>query len=224
MNKPFSPACERNQDPILAILRTVLPCPVAIGDAPSACGAAGVPDVLDVLEIGSGTGQHAVHFARHLPYLRWQTSDLPENHPGIEAWRTDAALENVLSPLSLDMQRPVWPGRRFDAVYSANTAHIMSWQQVETMIAGVAGMLVPDGRFCLYGPFKYEGNHTSAGNATFDAALRADAPHRGIRDIEDVRARALAAGLILQADHAMPANNRLLVFVRSSRALVASCN
>ena len=198
MSKPFSPACERNSAPILAVLRGVL------------------RNASSVLEIGSGTGQHAVHFARHLQHLQWHASDLPENHPGIHAWLEEAELDNVLPPVALDMQSPVWPGIAFDAAFTANTAHIMSWPQVETMIAGVAARLPPGGLFCIYGPFNYEGRFTGQGNADFDAALKAAVPHRGLRDFEAVVTVAAAHGMTLQADNAMPADNRLLVFGRTA--------
>ena len=200
MTKPFSAACERNRDPILSVLRTVF-------DAPAR-----------VLEIGSGTGQHAVHFGAQLPHLHWQTSDLPENHAGILAWLEEARLPNVLAPIDLDMGASDWSKKvsrtGFAAVYTANTCHIMSWPQVETMVAGVGRLLPPKGLLCIYGPFNYGGLPTSEGNARFDAALREDAPQRGIRDIEAMLALAKANGLHQQADHAMPANNRLLIFQR----------
>ncbi len=203
MNKPFSEACERNREPILAVLRNVL------------------RHCRSVLEIGSGTGQHAVHFGSHLPHLQWQTSDLAENHPGIDAWIDAAKPGNVLAPIALDMAAPAWPQRRFDAVYTANTCHIMSWPQVETMMAGVACVLEPAGVFCIYGPFNYNGACTSEGNARFDAALRQQAPHRGIRDIEAMTSLAARNGWYLQADHAMPANNRLLLFAGAAMAPAA---
>ena len=200
MTKPFSAACERNRDPILAVLRTVLHAPAR------------------VLEIGSGTGQHAVHFGAELPHLQWQTSDLAENHAGILAWLADARLANVLAPISLDMAASDWSesawATGFDAVYTANTCHFMSWPQVEAMFAGVGRILAPNGLLCIYGPFNEGGLPTSEGNARFDAALRADAPHRGIRDVRAIRALARAHGLQQQADHEMPANNRLLIFQR----------
>ena len=201
MTKPFSAPCERNRDPILAALRTLLQEPAR------------------VLEIGSGTGQHAVHFGAHLPHLQWQTSDLDENHAGIRAWLDEANLQNVLAPLHLDMASPEWsaqvPAPGFSVVYSANTCHIMSWSQVETMIAGAAGLLPPGGLLCIYGPFNYNGRPTSEGNAQFDVALRADAPQRGIRDIEALQVFAAAHDMHQIADHEMPANNHLLVFQRS---------
>lgn len=202
MDKPFSEACARNCEPILAVLRTVLqPC-------------------RSVLEIGSGTGQHAVHFGAHLPHLQWQTSDLAENHAGIRAWIAAAQPGNVLAPITLDMAAPAWPGRPFDALYTANTCHIMSWPQVEAMMAGVAHVLEPQGVLCIYGPFNYNGAYTSEGNARFDAALRQPMSHRGIRDVEAMQGLASRNGLWLQADHAMPANNRLLLFARGSATAV----
>ncbi len=197
MSKQFSSACERNREPILALLRTIL---------------AGRQSVL---EIGSGSGQHAVFFAAHLPGLIWQTSDLPQNHASILAWQQEAQLPNVLPPLTLDMRAPAWPAPSFDAVFTANTCHIMAWPQVEQMFAGVGQLLPAGGVLCVYGPFNVGGHFTSAGNAQFDAALRQQAAHMGIRDVEAVNRLAAAAGLVLEADHAMPANNRLLVWRRA---------
>ncbi len=196
MSKQFSPACERNREPICAILREVL---------------AGHEYLL---EIGSGTGQHAAFFGAQLPHLIWQTSDLPQNHPSINAWLQEAQLANVLPPLALDVNGTAWPSRRFDAVFSANTCHIMAWPQVEAMFAGVGRILQPGGVLCIYGPFNYGGAFTSASNAQFDASLKAQAAHMGIRDFEAMDALAKEQGLTLQADHAMPANNRLLVWRR----------
>lgn len=191
--KPFSPACERNREPILAILRAVL------------------ADAKSVLEIGSGTGQHAVFFCEHLPHLVWQTSDLPANHAGIAAWLAEAQLPNVLPPLALDASGE-WPAGPFDAVFSANTCHIMAWQEVVAMFASASRVLASGGALCIYGPFNYGGAFTSDSNARFDAQLRMQAPHMGIRDFEAVNRLASQLGLTLQADHEMPANNRLLVW------------
>lgn len=192
--KPYSDACERNRDPILEVLRR------AFADAES------------VLEIGSGTGQHAVHFAAALPQLVWQTADLPAQHPGILAWIADSGLANVRAPLALDLTRPDWPAGPVDAAFTANTLHIVSWASVQRLFEGVARVLRPGGVFCVYGPFNYAGAFTSDSNARFDAMLRARDPDSGIRDFEDVRALADAAGLQLEADHPMPANNRTLVW------------
>lgn len=197
MSKEFSAACERNAEPILAVLRDVL------AKRPR------------VLEIGSGTGQHAVYFGRRLPHVTWQTSDLPANHASILAWQRDECLPNVLPPVALDTAASAWPAGPFDAVFSANTCHIMAWPQVEAMFAGAGALLAPGGALCIYGPFNYGGRFTSDSNAQFDASLRARAPHMGIRDIEAVDALASAHGMRLHHDYAMPANNRLLVWLRA---------
>jgi len=193
-DKPYSEACERNKDPILAILRSQL------------------RDSRMVLEIGSGTGQHAVHFARHLPHLTWQTSDVRANHAGIVAWIEHSGLANVLRPLDLDVSSSPWPTCAADACFTANTAHIMSWAEVEAMFAGVTALLPPGGTFCQYGPFAYAGRHTSLSNREFDAMLRQRDPLSGIRDVVDLRSLAEREGLEPLADHEMPANNRLLVW------------
>lgn len=190
--RPFSQACENNKQPILDIIRPLM-------------------SQLDlVLEVGSGTGQHAVHFAGHMPALRWQPSDQAEYLPGIRAWRDWAALPNLLAPLELDVRSQQWPVSNFNGLFSANTAHIMAWQQVEEFFAGIGRHLAPGGVFCLYGPFNYGGQFTSQSNARFDLWLKDRDPLSGIRDFEAIETLAKAAGLELVADHAMPANNRLL--------------
>lgn len=194
--KPFAPSCERNREPILAVLREwYAPC-------------------ARVLEIGSGTGQHAVHFAAALPHLIWQCSDRAEQLPGMRLWLDEAALANTPAPLALDVESGPWPTQRFDAMFSANTAHIMSWEQVQALFAQLPQLLSAGGVFVLYGPFKRGGEHTSEGNVAFDAQLRAQTPHRGIRDVEALDALALAAGMQRIADVAMPANNACLVWRR----------
>ena len=195
LHKPFSAASERNREPILAVLREHL------------------ADRRRVLEIGSGTGQHAVHFAEALPQLSWQTSDRDENHEGIRLWLEEAALPNVIAPLSLDVGGS-WPAAQYDAVYSANTLHIMSWQEVEQFFSRLPAVMADEALLIVYGPFNYGGRFTSDSNAEFDASLRAAVPHRGIRDFEAVDKLAQAAGLWLLKDHAMPANNRCLVWQR----------
>lgn len=194
MNKPFSPSCENNKRPILSVLR-------------QSFAAAG-----SVLEIGSGTGQHAVFFAESMPWLAWQPSDRAENLPGIRAWCEDVSLPNLLVPIELDVAALPWPALRVDAVFSANTAHIMHWPEVETFIAGVGAVLPKGGTFCLYGPFNYAGRYTSDSNAQFDTWLRQRDPSSGIRDFEAIERLARDAGLRLAADHEMPANNRTLVW------------
>lgn len=197
MTKPFSAACERNREPILAQLRRFLP-----GRG-------------RVLEIGSGTGQHAVYFGAHLPELSWQTSDLPSNHPDIHAWLADEAPPNVLPPVALDVRADVWPSGPWDAVFTANTCHIMAWDEVEAMFAGAARALRPGGPLCVYGPFNYDGKFTSESNAMFDMSLKAQGEHMGIRNFEDVCRVAESHGLTLVEDCAMPAHNRLIVWKKT---------
>ena len=197
METPCAPACERNREPILDVLRD------HFGDRRA------------VLEIGSGTGQHAIFFAARLPHLLWQTSDRAENLPGIQAWLDEAGLPNTPPPLDLDVMR-AWPARRYDAVFSANTLHILPWAAVERLFAGLPDVLASDARVAIYGPFNYGGRFTSASNAAFDLRLKEDAPHRGIRDFEEVNRLAGLAGLELVEDRAMPSNNRCLVWRRSA--------
>lgn len=200
-NKQFSSACERNREPILATLRNVF------------------ADRRHVLEIGSGTGQHAVFFGAALPQLIWQTGDLPQSHPSIQAWLQEAELTNVLSPIVVDMSKVDWAtdllDSGIDAVFTANTCHIMAWSEVERMFAGASRILPAGGKLCVYGPFNYNGQFTSPGNAQFDASLRAQAAHMGIRDIEAMQQLAGRHGFVMQADHALPANNRLLAWQRN---------
>ncbi|BBB58989.1 hypothetical protein UNDKW_0716 [Undibacterium sp. KW1] len=196
MNKPYSAACERNSGPILQAITPLLTRSHSL------------------LEIGSGTGQHAVTFARQLAHLQWQTSDRAEYHPGILAWLDEAALPNVLPPLELNIGKSPWPQKQFDAVFTANTCHIMAWEEVQLMFAGVANMLNNGGLFLIYGPFNYAGQFTSESNQQFDASLRQQAAHMGIRDIEKVIALANQHDMQLQQDIPMPANNRLLVLMK----------
>jgi len=200
MTKPHSPACERNRDPILDVLREYF------------------ADRREVLEIGSGTGQHAVYFAKALPQLHWQTSDVVENLPGIRAWLDEAHLPNTPPPLLLDV-RAEWPAKKFDAVFSANTLHIMSWSEVERLFERLQYVLTDDAVVAIYGPFNYQGQFTSQSNADFNAGLQARGAHMAIRDFESVNALAAAIELQLLADVAMPANNRMLVWRRENRPL-----
>ncbi len=194
--KPFSAACERNRDPILAVLRTHF------------------ADRQRVLEIGSGNGQHAVYFAAAMPQIFWQTSDRAENLPGIELWLAEAALANTPAPLAVDVADAAWPDEPYDAVFSANTLHIMSWTQVQALFAALPGVTTAAAKLAIYGPFNYDGKYTSASNAEFDASLKARAPQMGIRDFAAVDALAHVAGFNLIDDVAMPANNRTLVWQR----------
>lgn len=196
MEKPTAPSCEKNRESILAVLREHF------------------ADRRHVLEIGSGTGQHGIFFAEHLPHLRWQTSDRAENLPGITAWLQEAALPNTVLPLELDVTA-AWPERRHDAVFSANTLHIMPWSAVECLFARLPDVLAANARLVIYGPFNYGGQFSSDSNAAFDRWLKEKAPHQGIRDFEKVHALAQAAGLELLEDRAMPSNNRCLVWQAS---------
>jgi cyclopropane fatty-acyl-phospholipid synthase-like methyltransferase len=164
-----------------------------------------------VLEVGSGTGQHAVHFAAAMPHLTWQTSDVPAHLSGIRQWLDEARLPNTPEPLAFDINGSAPPGR-FDAVFSANTLHIMAWAEVQRLFSMLPESMSDDATLVVYGPFNYRGEFTGASNAAFDASLRATNPQRGIRDFEAVDALAKSAGLVLVEDRAMPANNRCLVW------------
>lgn len=197
MDRPFAPACERNRAPILDLLR----------DAFAPCR--------HVLEIGSGTGQHAVHFAAAMPWLDWQCSDRAMHLPGIRQWLHEAALPNTPAPLELDVGER-WPTAHYDAVFSANTLHIMGWPEVERMFACLPGVTTDDAVLAIYGPFNRSGRATSDSNAAFDRSLKARDPRMGLRDAEAVDLLAQAAGFVLQEDRAMPANNRCLVWHRQA--------
>lgn len=199
--KPFSIACERNRLPIATGLDRWM------------------SDRRHVLEIGSGTGQHAVFFAARWPHLQWQASDHPDALAGIDAWRTEAALPNLATPLALQAELPPLPALtlppglpRFDAVFSANTLHIMGWAHVQALFAGLPAVMEPDALLAVYGPFNAGGGYTSDSNAQFDAWLKARDPRSGIRDVEAVQALAAAQGFVALGDIAMPANNRLLLW------------
>lgn len=194
--KPHSEACERNREPILQVLRQWFTQP-------------GV-----ALEIGAGTGQHAVHFAANLPHLQWQPTDREENLAGIGLWVSEAGLPNLRAPLKFDVRDSTWPVETVDYIFSANTAHIMSWPEVELMFAGVARVLRPRGLFALYGPFNRDGQFTSESNKAFDASLRQRDPQMGLRDDKALKTLASERGLRFTAEHAMPANNRLLIWQR----------
>jgi len=192
----LSEACERNKGPILGVL----------SDELAACQR--------VLEVGSGTGQHAVYFAAHLPHLTWQPSELPAGLPALAARIRAEGGPNLLPPVPLDVRTDPWPVAPVDAVFSANTLHIMSWSEVQQFFRGVRAVLIAPGVLCVYGPFSYHGRHTSDSNAEFDAYLKQRDPRSGIRDFAALDELARGAGLALSADHAMPANNRTLVWRR----------
>ncbi|WP_126452147.1 DUF938 domain-containing protein [Sulfuriflexus mobilis] len=195
-NKPFAEPCEQNKQVILDILREEF------------------AHTGRVLEVGSGTGQHAVFFARHLPHLVWQCSDRAETLAGIRTWLDETNLANTPPPLQLDVLADTWPERQFDGVFSANAVHIMGWPAVEAMFNGIGEILEEKGLLCLYGPFNYAGDYSSESNARFDVWLKQRDPQSGIRDFEALDALARQIGLSLRNDHEMPANNRILVWQR----------
>jgi len=193
---PFSAACERNKDPILEVLRIRL---------------AGRSQVL---EIGSGTGQHAAYFARALDPMIWHpTEQLAYLADLAERVRLEGS-HNLRAPTLLDVRQAVWPVRSVDAVFTANTLHIMSWAEVTALFRGVGNVLAPGGVLCIYGPFRYSGRYTSDSNQEFDRMLQERDPQSGLRDIEAITPLAGQYGLRLDADHDLPANNRLLIYTR----------
>jgi cyclopropane fatty-acyl-phospholipid synthase-like methyltransferase len=194
VEKPFASAPARNAAPILGVLRHEL------------------RDCSTVFEIGSGTGQHAVTFAAALPGVAWQTSDLEQSHAGIRAWIADAGPANVLPPLDFDVLSATAPPSQYDAVFSANTAHIMSYAAVCRMFELVGGMLPEAGVFCLYGPFSRGGRFSTQSNAAFDASLRSRNAAMGIRDLDDLESLAGRNGMVLARIYAMPSNNLLTVW------------
>ena len=192
--KPFAESAERNGAPILDVLRSEF----------ARC--------TKVLEIGSGTGQHAVRFAKELPFLQWQTSDLDENHDGIRAWVNVSGLPNLLPPLSLDVLTADVPATSCDAVYSANTAHIMGIAAVQKMFALAGNVLTDGGVFCLYGPFRQDGEFNTPSNAAFHQTLRLQNPEMGIRHLESLDDYARDHHLARVRLYAMPANNHIAVW------------
>ncbi len=190
---PYSESCERNKAPILEVLQQLLPSSGKI------------------LEIGSGTGQHIAYFAPHFPLLQWQPSDRDEYLPGLTARVEQEGSPNILPPIKLDVLEQ-WPDGRFDAAYSANTAHIMGWDAVCATFAGLGAHLAPGGLYCLYGPFNQDGGFTAESNREFDRHLRSSDPHMGLRDLEALESLAKRSQMLLQEQFSMPANNQILVF------------
>ncbi len=193
-NKPYFPACERNQSYILEHLKPLL------------------LQSKNVLEIGSGTGQHAVFFGRALSHIQWQTSDLEPWHQGIKMWLHEANLSNVLPPISLDVDKDTILENYYDAVFTANTFHIMSTTSMEHCIQKVGHALKEGGLFILYGPFKFNGMFTSQSNAEFDMLLKTQQAHQGVRDFEVIVNLAKSAQLSHEQTLPMPANNFILIF------------
>lgn len=196
MGKPYASASTRNAAPILGVLQHEF------------------RDTSAVFEIGSGTGQHAVTFAAALPHITWQTSDLEQSHNGIRAWIDESGLGNVLPPVSFDVLSAKAASAAYDAVFSANTAHIMSYAAVEKMFDLAGTMLRGEGVFCLYGPFSRGGQFSTPSNEAFDASLRSRNPAMGIRDLDDLEVLAGRHRMRLSRTYAMPANNLLVIWAR----------
>jgi SAM-dependent methyltransferase len=195
---PCSEASERNKGPILGVLQ----------EAFAGC--------THVLEIGSGTGQHAVHFALEMPGLVWQPSELPDAMPALRKRIFNEGPSNLRAPVVIDVTAPPWDVRKVDGVFTANTLHIMHWPQVEALFAGLPAVARPGAVLAIYGPFRYGGTYTSPSNESFDRMLHARDPGSGIRDFEAVDALARRAGFSLVADHSMPANNQTIVWKLSA--------
>jgi len=194
MNKPFSQSCENNKQPILQRIQTVF------------------QQSQTVWEIGSGTGQHACYFAENLPHLTWQATDRAENIAGIDSWIDHATLANLPKGLALNVADQQWPCQHIDALFTANTLHIMHIDEVGCFFNGLKNYLTDKAKVCIYGPFNYQGQYTSQSNQQFDQWLKARDPASGIRDFEAIERLANNAGIFINNDFAMPANNRLLVF------------
>jgi len=194
MNKPNAPSCEQNQQVILDVLKTLFTEPG------------------DVLEIGSGTGQHAVFFTHHLPHLHWQPGDLEAEHAGMKLWFEEVAHDRIKAPMVLDVDMPSWPVVKMDYIFTANTTHIISAAQAEKMLKHVGEHLKQGGLFTQYGPFNYNGKYTSESNANFDVWLKQRNPESCIKDFETIEQHANRNGMQLFKDIEMPANNRILVW------------
>ncbi len=188
--KQHSPSCERNKEPILAVLREIFTAPGL------------------VLEIGSGSGQHAAYFARGLPHVTWQPTDTAENLPSISAWRTEASLSNLREPLALDLLVDDWPVKKAQALVCINTIHIVAWEAAQKLFIGAGRLLSPGGILYVYGPYRYANRPLEPSNEDFDRWLKARDPVSGIRLFEDVNRLAEQSGFVLSGDRAMPANNR----------------
>lgn len=190
--KPYSESCDQNRNPILNIIQKLF------------------ANKKYILEIGSGTGQHAAYFAKHMPHLIWQCSDQTAYHNGINQWIKEAKLNNILAPIALNVSKDDWPSTNTDAIFSANSVHIMSWDNVKDLINNAGKLLTKNGLLVLYGPFNYNNQYTSQSNKQFDRWLKQREPKSGIRDFEDINKLAKQAKFILQNDYPMPANNRIL--------------
>lgn len=197
MEKPYSVACERNRDPILEVLKQVI-----------------TRDDNRLLEVGSGTGQHAVYFAPHFPWMEWYPTDVQANLAGMKLWFDEAKISNIQKPQRMEVGKDELPKLKFEIIYTANTFHIMHWKECKSLMKMFGGRLREGSRVIIYGPFKYEGQFTSESNADFDQTLKAKDPMSGIRSFEDVNNAMIKNGFELTLDVDMPANNQMLIFTR----------
>lgn len=195
--KPYSPACDRNKEPILEVLKEVIH---------------GTDRRL--LEIGSGTGQHAVFLAPHFPQVEWHPTDVTVNLKGISIWLDEAKAKNIQRPTRVEVGKDELPKLKFDVIFTSNTFHIMHWKECKSLIKQFGGRLREGSRVVIYGPFKYGGNFTSPSNEEFDQSLKARDPLSGIRNFEDVNNAMIKNGFELMMDVPMPANNQTLVYKR----------
>ena len=196
MNKPYSESCDQNKDVILSVISPLF------------------FSLSNVLEIGSGTGQHAIYFAERMPHLTWHTSDCLSYLDGINMWLADTSLTNVLPPLELNVSRSQWPQLEVDAVFTANSIHIMHQQDVVNLIKGVGKLLKQGGSFVIYGPFNYNGLYTSKSNENFDQWLKQRDAFSGIKHFEEIESLVNSNNMQLVTDYEMPANNRILHFIK----------
>lgn len=195
--KPYALSCDKNSEPILQVLKPYL------------------KNISSLLEIGAGTGQHAVYMAPHFKNMTWTLSDLEDRHEGISLWLKDFPRANVRGPIEYEAGQTDWPSGDFDAVFTANTLHIMSWQQCLNLFDDL--MKLPQGAYAfIYGAFNYNGEFTSESNKKFNDWLESKFPAGGIRDFEKVESELKDRNFILIEDHEMPANNRLLTFQKSN--------
>lgn len=194
MQKPFSQACENNQAPITAVLEKIWPEP------------------REILEIGTGTGQHAVYIAKHMPHLSWQPSEQDDDFSGMQMWFDESKLKNIKPPLVINVADQPWPVSQIEGVFTANTLHIMSWENVICFFQRLGQYLLPGCNFVSYGPFNKQGQYTSESNALFDLRLKQQNPLSGIRHIEDLTVLGKENGLLLTDEIDMPANNKILVW------------
>jgi len=197
MNKPYSESCDQNKEPILSVISPVF------------------SSISSVLEVGSGTGQHAIYFAEKMPHLTWHTSDCQSYLEGINMWLDDACLSNVQAPFELDVTSSQWPKLDVDAVFTANSVHIMSQQDVINFISGVGRLLNAQGSLMIYGPFNYNGTYTSKSNESFDQWLKERNSLSSIKHFEEILSLAKNNAMQLVTDYEMPANNRVLHFVKT---------